>query len=193
MRTTWIAALGWMVLAAAPALAQTRGPEDNREMAAMFEADQAIRTAIDPAKLPDMTAIRRMIAEDAARRVKAEAMLREGRLTTAEDYYRAAFIFQHGSKPADYLLAHSLAMAAVARGKTEANWIAAATLDRYLMQIGQPQIYGTQYLRAKESGPTMDPYDRSLIPDSLRTALGVPVQAEQLKKLDAMKASVPKP
>lgn len=57
MRTAWIAALGWMVLAAAPALAQTRGPEDNREMAAIFEADQAIRTAIDPAKLPDMTAI----------------------------------------------------------------------------------------------------------------------------------------
>ncbi|WP_440978249.1 DUF6624 domain-containing protein [Sphingomonas pseudosanguinis] len=193
MRTAWIAALGWLTVAVGPALAQTPSLEDNREIAAMFEADQAIRNAIDPAKLPDMTVIRRMIAEDAARRTRAEAMLREGSLNTAEDYYRAAFIFQHGSKSADYLLAHSLAMAAVARGKTEANWIAAATLDRYLMQIGQPQIYGTQYSRSREAGPTMDPYDRSLIPDSVRTALGVPVQAEQFKKLDAMKASVPKP
>ncbi len=83
--------------------------------------------------------------------------------------------------------------AAVARGKAEANWIAAATLDRYLMKIGQPQIYGTQYTRSKERGATMDPYDRALIPDSLRKALGVPVQTEQDKKLEAMKTAVPKP
>ncbi len=34
----------------------------------------------------------------------------------------------------------------------------------------------------------MAPYDRALIPDSLRTTLGVPAQAEQLKKLEGMTA-----
>lgn len=42
MRTAWIAALGWLTVAVGPALAQTPSPEDNREIAAMFEADQAI-------------------------------------------------------------------------------------------------------------------------------------------------------
>ncbi|EGI53675.1 hypothetical protein SUS17_3487 [Sphingomonas sp. S17] len=185
--------MGLGLAALTPVHAQAVKETDNREMTAMFDADQATRQSIDPAKPIDMTQVRRMIAEDAARRMAARAMLAEGRLKTAEDYYHAAFIFQHGQDAADYLLAHSLAMAAVARGKAEANWIAAATLDRYLMKIGQPQIYGTQYTRSKERGATMDPYDRALIPDSLRKALGVPVQPEQDKKLEAMKTAVPKP
>jgi hypothetical protein len=114
-------------------------------------------------------------------------LLAQGRVKTADDFYHAAFILQHGTKPADYLLAHSLALAAAARGKTEAQWIAAATLDRYLMAIGQPQIYGTQYVRDARAGAaaglTMDPYDRTLVPDTLRTALGVPTLAEQQARL----------
>ena len=192
MRMPCMTALGWVAFLCAPLQAQMPSPKDNREMTAMFDADQAIRASIDPAKPIDVTQVRRMIADDAARRTSARTMLAEGNLTTAEDYYHAAFIFQHGMDAADYLLAHSLAMAAVARGKAEANWIAAATLDRYLMKIGQPQIYGTQYSRSKDSGVTMEPYDHALVPDSLRTALGVPVQAEQLQKLENMKASTPK-
>lgn len=193
MRMRGVAILAGMALLPASIQAQTSPSKDNSELAAMFDADQAIRASIDPAKPIDMVQVRRMIAEDATRRATARALLAQGRLSTAEDYYHAAFLFQHGSDAADYLLAHSLAMAAVAHGKTEANWIAAATLDRYLMKIGQPQIYGTQYVRPKESGVTMDPYDRALIPDSLRITLGVPAQAEQLKKLEGMKAPVAKP
>lgn len=193
MQKRGVAILAWMTLFPASIQAQAPQPKDNPQLTAMFDADQAIRASIDPAKPIDMAQVRRMIAEDATRRATARTLLAEGRLATAEDYYHAAFLFQHGSDAADYLLAHSLAMAAVARGKAEANWIAAATLDRYLMKIGQPQIYGTQYTRSKESGVTMDPYDRALIPDSLRTTLGVPAQAEQLKKLEGMKAPDAKP
>jgi hypothetical protein len=193
MRIMFVAALGCMMLLPVQLHAQAGGANDNPEMRAMFEADQTIRASINPAKPIDVALVRRMIAEDAARRAKSQTMLREGRLNTADDYYRAAFILQHGSQASDYLLAHSLAMAAVARGKAEANWIAAATLDRYLMKIGQSQIYGTQYGRSKENGVSMDPYDREMVPDSLRAALGVPVQVEQMKKLDSMKATAPKP
>lgn len=108
--------MGLGLAALTPVHAQAVKETDNREMTAMFDADQATRQSIDPAKPIDMTQVRRMIAEDAARRVAARAMLAEGRLKTAEDYYHAAFIFQHGQDAADYLLAHSLAMAAVARG-----------------------------------------------------------------------------
>lgn len=117
--------------------------------------------------------------QDEARRRRTRALLGAGALTTGTDFYHAAFVFQHGSEPDDYLLAHSLAMAAVARGRADANWIAAAALDRFLQNIGRPQIFGTQYRTPPGEETTQAPYDRALVPDSLRAALGVPVQAAQ--------------
>ena len=56
-------------------------------------------------------------------------------------------IFQHGTKPEDYLLAHVLATAALRKGGAPlAPGLVAATLDRYLQSIGQPQVFGTQFL-----------------------------------------------
>lgn len=170
---------------ATPAPAQTA---DNPEMAKMFAEDQAVRENIKPEQYKDMAFVRRMIADDAARRTRTRTLLDAGKLTTAEDYYAAAFVFQHGGTPEDYLLAHTLALASAARGRKDASWIAAATLDRYLQSIGQKQIYGTQFGRKGNEPVTQDPYDRALIPDSLRTALGVPVQADQDKRLAGMQA-----
>jgi hypothetical protein len=34
----------------------------------------------------------------------------------------------------------------------DARWIAAATLDRYLQRIGQPQVFGTQFSSTMENG-----------------------------------------
>ena len=75
------------------------------------------------------------------------------------------------------------------RGNKDAAWIAAATLDRYLQKVGQKQIYGTQYLNSAATGPTMEPYNRALVPDALREALGVPLQDKQEARLAKMKAS----
>ena len=168
---------------ATPAPAQTA---DNPEMAKMFAEDQAIRENLKPEWFKDMTFVRKMWADDDARRERTRALLDQGKLTTAEDYYAAAFVFQHGDKPEDYLLAHTLALASAARGRQDASWIAAATLDRYLQNIRQKQIYGTQWRAQENRQLTREPYDRALIPDSLRTALGVPVQAEQDKRLADM-------
>lgn len=171
---------------ATPAMAQTAPLHGNAEMAKMFAEDQAVRKNLKPEWFKDMTFIRKMWADDAARRTRTRALLDEGKLTTAEDFYAAAFVFQHGDKPEDYLLAHSLALASAARGMKDASWIAAATLDRYLQNIGQKQIYGTQWRAQEDRKLTREPYDRALIPDSLRTALGVSVQAEQDKRLAEM-------
>ena len=81
-------------------------------------------------------------------RERVAALLAAGALHTADDYRKAAFVFQHGDRSDDYLLAHTLALVAVAKGDQGAAWIAAATLDRYLQSVRQPQIYGTQYLGA---------------------------------------------
>lgn len=145
----------------------------NAEMKAMFDADQAART--NPAGI-DWSVL---TVQDGERRLRTRALLDAGALTSADDYYHAAFIFQHGDEPDDFLLAHSLAMVAVARGRANASWIAAATLDRYLQNIGRPQIFGTQFSTPPGQDTTQEPYNRTLVPDALREAVGVPPQAAQ--------------
>jgi hypothetical protein len=87
-------------------------------------------------------------------------------------------ILQHGSEADDYLLAHEMSMAAVVRGEENARWLAAATEDRFLMQIGRKQRFGTQYEPADEPGKyrlaSMDPG----VTDELRAVLGTPSLAE---------------
>lgn len=167
----------------APAAMGQEAAADNAEMATIFDADQAVRTGWKPENAKDTEFIKRMIADDLARRKRTAELLESGDLATANDFYRAAFVYQHGGDPSSYLIAHTLAVAAAARGHEKAAWIAAASLDRYLQSIGQPQIYGTQTTAISGSEPTKDPFDRTLIPDSLRTILGVPTLAEQDERL----------
>ena len=189
MRLSSAAVMTTVVLSiGAPAFAQDAPVQDNAEMAAIFTADQAIRQ-VAPERFRDRAFITEMHAADAARRVQTRALLDAGALQTGEDYRAAAFVFQHGSTPEDYLLAHSLAVAAVAKGSPEGAWIAAATLDRYLQMTDKPQIYGTQTRKTRDTPATLAPYDRALVPDSLRTVFGVPPQAEQDARLEQVNAA----
>jgi hypothetical protein len=164
---------------------------DNPRMTAIFDADQADRG--------DLASIDWSVVgpRDEARRTRTKALLDSGKLQTGTDFYHAAFVFQHGYKPADFLLAHTLAVIAAARGRSDATWIAAATLDRYLMNIGQKQIYGTQFITPNGGTTTQEPYDRSLVSDALRQALGVPpmnAQEQRRKEIDGeMKAGKSRP
>ncbi len=162
-----------IIFAALPAFAQA----DNAQITQMFAEDQAIRN--DDAQT-DWAAAQ---AEDANRRRLVQKLMDDGKLKSANDFYHAAFIFQHGEDSSDYLKAHALAIIAVSKGRDEATWIAAATLDRYLHSIGQKQIFGTQYRFPTEGTVTQDPYDRVLLSDAMRTASRVPDLAAQEKKL----------
>jgi len=144
----------------------------NPEMTRLFDEDQAARK-VDRI---DWSVVSKA---DAARRAQTLDLLNQGKLHTGADFLHAAFVFQHGDRPGDYLLAHTLALAAVKRGRSDASWIAAATLDRYLQTIGQPQIYGTQFTIKQGAPATQAPMDGKLIPDSLRLLLGVPALAQQ--------------
>ena len=147
---------------------------DNPQMTRIFQEDQAARqgqiTTLDWATISKA---------DAGRRTQVRALLAGGELRSASDFLHAGFVFQHGDTPGDFLLAHTLAVIALRKGSDEATWLAAATLDRYLQKIGQPQVYGAQFRTGPDKSFTQDPYDRTLIPDSLRALLGVPDQAAQ--------------
>jgi hypothetical protein len=185
MRGLALAGTMLILAASAPAGAQAGPPvqqASNAEMKAIFDADQADRQ--DIAKIVPMELQR----ADLARRTRVKALLDAGALQTGDDFWHAAFVFQHGGDADSYLLAHTLATLAIARGRTGATWIAAASLDRYLQKIGQKQIYGTQYRMPGAEPATQEPYDRELVSDALRQILGVPVHAEQEKRLGEFEA-----
>jgi hypothetical protein len=80
-------------------------------------------------------------------------------------------------------------MAAQTAGRPDAAWIAAATFDRFLHNIGRAQIFGTQYVGEPGEPLTQGEFDAALIPDSLRRALGVPTleqQEEQRLRLEKL-------
>jgi hypothetical protein len=152
-----------------------KGP--SAEMQKIYDADQEPRQ--NPTRL---SAAEWVVIEgkDAERRARTRELLRAGALMTGEDFRKAAFVFQHGNTPDDYLMAHSLASIAVARGDASATWIMTATLDRYLQSIGKPQIYGTQFKATADA--TQEPFDRALISDAMRRELAVPSLAAQVEQ-----------
>jgi len=145
---------------------------------------------------------------DEERRKQVNNLLAEGKVVTAQDFRDAAFIFQHGQTADDYLLAHILATEAIVLGDTNARWIAAAALDRYLQIIGQKQVFGTQYgdtkfayymqhkadadvlqkLQTIPSTTTLEPYNSKLLPATIRKDFCVPDVSEQQKYVDATNA-----
>ncbi len=88
------------------------------------------------------------------------------------------------------MLAHILAITAVAKGDMTATWISASTLDRYLQSIKQPQVFGTQYnmknITAVPRVVTQEPYDKITVSDELRKTFCVAPYAGQQQNVDAL-------
>jgi hypothetical protein len=159
---------------------QPPSPAPEQTIQQLFEQDQKERTGdkIDWAIVG---------AHDKQRRELVRKMLEAGTLKSGQDFEQAAFIFQHGDSPQDYMLAHILAMVAMEKGRNVARWIAAATLDRYLQSIKQPQVFGTQYSwnGATPKDATQQPYDDKLVSDALREEFCVTSYANQQQNLEA--------
>lgn len=167
-------------LASAPS-AQSQDSAGSPELHKLFLEDQAARQR--PLTKDEAIALNH---QDAERRIVVHEMLDKDSLRTGRDFEEAAFIFQHGATADDYLLAHTLAMIAVSKGRPSALWIATATLDRYLNKVGQPQIFGTQTNRTPTTPWTQEPYNRTLVPDSLLPVLGVDSRAQQQRQVDRL-------
>jgi hypothetical protein len=153
-------------------------PESSAEMKQIFIQDQFDRGndpfakpgGPEPKALPGAE----MRRNDDTREVRVKELLQQDQLHTGTDYYRAALVFQHSGNPEGILLAHVLAEVALSKGEAPALWLAAATLDRYLVQIKQRQIFGTQFkalARSDETKPylfVLNDIEPNLISDQLR-------------------------
>ena len=127
---------------------------------------------------------------DSERRDAVRKLLADGKLATGKDYRFAALIFQHSLDTAGYLLAHVLATTAVGKGDANAKWLAAATMDRYLQSLNQPQLFGTQF-RKPDATWTIDPFDRDAISDAVRATWCVVPLAEQERIVTELQSGKP--
>ena len=153
----------------------------NRELVEMYEADQGDRSgAIDWSVVAP---------RDEQRRKRVKEIIAAGEVETAHDYFHAAMVLQHGTEPEDYKMAHELALKAseLDPEHTTARWLAAAAMDRYLQNIGKPQIYGTQF-RKVDGKWTLEPIDETAVTDEERAEWGVPPLAAAKERAKAMNA-----
>ena len=80
---------------------------------------------------------------DIERRVEVAAIYARGCLQRGEDFHHAALIFQHGNSPEHYYQAWFFASRAVALGESEAAWLIPRAIDRYFLNLGYKQLFGT--------------------------------------------------
>ncbi len=159
-------------------------PTDNPILRALFEADQTDRT-------PESGVIdwERVVANDSSRRAQVLAMLDSNLIITSADFYHASMVFQHGSDTVAGRRAYDLARRAVDIDSTnsDAKWLMAAAWDRYQMRRGDPQWYGTQFVKdTPESQWRLYDVDTTAVTDAERILLGVPTLAESRVRVAEM-------
>lgn len=163
----------WLV-PASPARAQPADkPKDNDELAKMYKEDQDDRRPAG-GKPIDWEKVE---PRDRAREARVKELFKGDKLQTAADFYHAAMVLQHAPQPDDYLLAHEFCVVAAAKGEKRALWLAAASEDRFLMNLKRPQRFGTQY--RSEQGGAIKLYETDpIVTDALRREYGVPTLAD---------------
>jgi len=142
--------------------------KDDEELTRLYTEDQADREPPE-GKSIDWSVV---APRDTARLARVKQLYSAGRLQTGADYFHAAMVLQHSEIPEDYLLAHELCVVAISKGEKQAVWLAAASEDRFLMNIKRPQRFGTQFHK-ESSGPWQLYTVDSGVTDALREAMGV--------------------
>lgn len=121
---------------------------DNLRLQELYQADQKDREKV----YASSDAVKDLKHRDAMRKTLVIEMMGRGEVATPNDLYHAAVIFLHGSDPKDFLTGHRLASLAAINGHRGSRWLMASSLDRFLMAVGLPQVYGTQFEFSDEDG-----------------------------------------
>jgi len=114
-------------------------------------------------------------------------LIDNNQLKSANDYYHAAMILQHGKQPENYRLAHELSKKAISirSNHQNARWLSCAAEDRYLWSINKSQIWGTQR-KVGDNGWTLEPFDTTRKNDTERAECGVPPLKQLLANIDTL-------
>lgn len=162
--------------------AQSDSVANNAELSRIYKDDQGDRQ-VDPNQIQWTNVGPR----DANRREQVRKILDNGGAKTSEDFLHAAMVFQHGTTVEHFRAAHKLALRAAELDSKNmrARWLVAASKDRELMDLGKPQLYGTQF--RKPNGGAWELYEvDSSVTDGERAKWAVPPLAEARKRAAEM-------
>jgi hypothetical protein len=165
-------------------------PEDNRVLATLEQQDQADRVA-GTGKI-DWSVV---AGRDAERKREVEKILSDGGIRTAQDYFNASLIFQHGEDLRDIEQAYAFAVTAVNMDdkNQQAKQLKADAWDRIMVKRNRPQWYGTQFIRDKATGKfAMYQTDPSVISDAERQSMGLPTTSENQAHLEQVNQATAK-
>ena len=152
----------------------------NRELQELYKQDQADRANFEQL---DQEQRRQMFRRDRSRRQWVEEFLEGTVSLTAEDYFHAAMIFQHGETTEHIWRAYELASKGAELGHPNCRWLTAAAYDRWLMRQGKPQKYGTQYTARNNEPYRLWDVDPTTT-DEERAMWNVPPLAEALRRAE---------
>lgn len=116
--------------------------ESNRLLMNIFEQIQDIRINKN---LQDPKIIKKLLEKERDARKQLLIMLKRGEVRTADDFYRAAILFQHDESFKSYALAMALSTISCLLGERWGRSLSAAAIDRFLLSIKQKQIFGTNF------------------------------------------------
>ena len=156
----------------------------NAELYEIYVADQVDRLTPDI----DWSVVS---PRDHAREARVKELVESNLLTTSDDYYHAALVYQHGFSAEFYRQANIWSLHAVELDPTndDARWLACAAEDRYLWSTGKPQIWGTQFMKPFDTNAwSMEPFDRTKKTDEERVAMKVRTIAESDSQVQLMNA-----
>jgi hypothetical protein len=151
----------------------------NAELFSLYNADRQEHASQAKVNTPEYKAMR---TRDFQRRERVREIVTQNESLSAEDYFHAAWVMNHGDTQEDAQHAHSLALRSSELGHRPARWLAAASYDRWLLYQGKPQKYGTNYIYDGNQDRLWD-VDPSTT-DADRAAWDVPPLAEQLRKAE---------
>jgi hypothetical protein len=160
----------------------------SQELIEIFRADQEERENFTKLKPEEVLTLRE---RDRARRDRVAELMNAGSLKSADDYYYAAMVFQHGEKPDDYLTAHVLATVAGFQGHPAARWLSAASLDRYLVSKQGLQVFNTQFTIDGKGKWQLRPH-HDLVPGGVLIEYGAKTLKETEKFLEERNDERPK-
>ncbi len=134
------------------ALALTNAPcNHSEELQTLLKGDQDDRKEIeansDKPWPKDRTET--MLKNDLQRRKRVGEIFGEGCIITPADYAAAAMIYQHGTVPDHFFQTFIWSKRGVELGDSSQKHLMALGIDRYLMNIGQKQLFGSQAKKLK--------------------------------------------
>ena len=151
----------------------------NSILTALYRADQKDRQT-QPIITPEIT------DRDRQRCAVVLKILKDKKIITAVDNYKAALILHHSQQMKDYRIARRLAKKSMELGYPRAGWLFAATTDRMLINSNKPQKYGTQFFKKNtKSEWVLYPYDKHTT-DAERAKFNVPSIKDQLLQIEKL-------